>query len=205
MKAHSFLSFVQNNYDFERANAILSEANLKNCWKHWLTAELVHLCNNSDIGFNIQTDVYYPGKIVAGKEPHYLRYQTGKAVEAVNKKCSASRSDFVVSCNGKLHYYEISCGNGSLLLKNNDLLKFAADIARVEMLKKANAELEMSVLFAFYGAFSNKQIEAFIPIDNSKRCTYLLDSGLQGSTSISRMTQMQREGEPRLCLAAFSV
>lgn len=205
MKAHSFLSIVQNNYDFARANGILSEANLNNCWKNWLTAELVHLCNNSEIDFNIRTDVYYPGKMAAGKKPHYLRYQAGKPVAVVNKKCSASRSDFVLACNGKQHYYEISCGNGSSLLKNKDLLKFAADITRVEALKKINTKLEMNVLFAFYGVFSNKQIAAFTPIDNSRRCTYLLDSGLQGSTSISRMTQMQRKGKPRLCLAAFSV
>lgn len=205
MNTHSFLSFIQNNYNFERANAVLSEVNLKNCWKHWLTAELAHLCNNSDTDFNIQTDVYYPEKVVTGKEPHYLRYQIGKSVEVVNKKCSASRSDFILSCNAKPHYYEIRCGNGSSLLKNNDLLKFEADITRVEALKKANNELEMTVLFAFYGAFTSKQVKAFVPVDNSRRCTYLLDSGLQGSTSISRMTQIQREGKPRFCLAAFSV
>lgn len=205
MNAYSFLSYIQNNYDFGRANAILSEENLKNCWKHWLTAELVHLCNNSEADFKIQTDVYYPEKVSPDKDTHYLHYQVGKPAEVVNKKCAASRCDFTLTCEGKLHYYELRCANGRSLLNNKDLLKFEAEIVRGEALKKMNPKLQLTVLFAFYGAFSSKQIEAFIPLDNSTRCTYLLDSAFKGSSSISRMTQMQREGEPRLCLAAFSV
>ena len=205
MKAHSFLSFIQSNYDFSRANAILSEENLKNGWKHWLTLELLHIYNSSKLNFNIQTNAHYPSRSRDGKQPSYLHYHLDKAVEVVEKKCSASRSDFMVEEQGKVNFFEIRCGNGHSLFKNKDLLKFEADIARVEALKKVNPALEMTVLFAFYGAFSTKQVEAFIAIDNSIRCTYLLDSRLQGSSSISRMTHMQREGEARLCLAAFSV
>lgn len=205
MNAHSFLSFVQNNYDLQRANAVLSEENLKNCWKHWLTVEFLHLCNHSDAVTHILTDIHYPAEQETGELLSYLRYQSGKSLQIVNKKRLASRCDFVVSENEHRYYYELSCGSGNSLLKNQGLLKFEADITRAEALKSENKKLKINVIYAFYGAFSSQQVETFIPVDNSLRCTYLLDTGLKGSSSISRMTQMQKGGEPRLCLAVCSV
>lgn len=205
MNAHNFLSFVQNEYDFERANAILSEINLKNCWKHWLTAELVHIYNKTSNQSQTATDVYYPAlKKNDDEGPVYLRYQADKKIETVTEKRVASRADFSVLSGGNEHYFEIRCANKQAFIKNKDLSKVSADMQRIEAIKKAHPALDITVIFAFYGAFSNKEIETLTPLDNSNRCTYVLDCGLTGSGSISRLCQMQRSGEPRLCLAAYS-
>ena len=203
MNSHDFLSFVQNEYDFERANLILCESNLKNCWKHWFTAELVHLCNTSLSELRARTDVYYPGKQKID-EPGYLSYRPGKAVTNVSKKRGASRCDFSFLVNGKQLYFEIRCVNQDSLAKRKELAKFAADQVRIDMLKKANPELNIMAILVFYGAFSNKEVEIFSPMDSGSRCSYVLDSGLSGSSSISRLSQFQRGGDPRLRLAAYS-
>ncbi|WDE10833.1 hypothetical protein [Thalassomonas haliotis] len=211
MNAYKLLSFVQNEYDFARANGILSEINLKNCWKHWMTAELVHVFNQADGDFELQTDVYYPAikspaiKQEGQESVEFLRYQNGKTAEAVKEKRLASRSDFSVKTPDGESYFEIRCGNKSVFSKSKDLLKVESDMQRIEAMKKANPGLNITVVFAFFGAFENKEIEAFKALDNSSRCSYLLDSGLTGSGSISRLCQMQRAGKPRLCLAAYSV
>ncbi|WDE04365.1 hypothetical protein SG34_023975 [Thalassomonas viridans] len=211
MNAYNFLSFVQNEYDFARANAIMSEINLKNCWKHWMTAELVHLYNQADGEFELQTDVYYPAAQLAAEKKEqqesmeFLRYQNGKAAEPVAEKRLASRADFSVKTPDGEHYFEIRCGNKNVFSKSKDLLKVESDMQRIEALKKANPELNITVAFAFFGAFENKEIEAFKALDNSTRCSYLLDTAMTGSGSIARLCQMQRAGNPRLCLAAYAV
>ncbi|WP_281560243.1 hypothetical protein [Thalassomonas sp. RHCl1] len=211
MNAYNFLSFVQNEYDFARANGILSEINLKNCWKHWMTAELVHVFNQADALFELQTDVYYPAIKSPAIKPNdqesaeFLRYQSGKVPETVKEKRLASRCDFSVKTPDGESYFEIRCGNKSVFSKSKDLLKVESDMERIEAMKKANPGLNITVVFAFFGAFESKEIEAFKALDNSSRCSYLLDSALTGSSSISRLCQMQRAGKPRLCLAAYSV
>lgn len=230
MKAQTFLSFVQNEYDFTRADAIMRETNLKNCWKQWFTCELVHMCSQSTSELDTEIDVHYPvqdkpaakkpvkkksdcedqdgtkndEKKVGGK-PAYLSYHPTKGVEEVSEKRSASRCDFALTANGQQHFFEIRCANSEQFVKHKELEKFEADIKRIEALKVANPELKMTALFAFYGAFSSKEVKDFAVMDNSTRTTYVLDSALKGSTSIARLIQMARNGEPRLCLAAFSV
>jgi hypothetical protein len=214
MNAHNFLTFVQNQYDFGRANAIMSETNLKNCWKQWFTAELVHMCNQSDSPLVAETDVHYPG-ITQGTaqtdgKSLFLSYHPTKGVEAVTEKRNGSRCDFTMKDGSiadvsQTNYVEIRCANADLFVKNKDLAKFEADIKRIEALKAANPALQMTALFAFYGTFDSKQVENFKVMDNSNRTTYVLDSALEGSTSIARLSHMARAGEPRLCLAAFSV
>lgn len=207
MKAQQLLSFVQQHYDFERANAILAESNLKNCWKQWFTCELVHMFNQIDPVYMPQTDVYYTGgeSDKGSDKPSYLSYSPDKGVEVVPDKRNASRCDFSVVSAGQSQLFEIRCGNTELFGKAKDVARFAADVDRIEAFKKANPALEITALFAFYGVLNSKQIESFTEMDNSTRNSYVLDTGLSGSTSIARLCQMARNGKPRLCLAAFSV
>jgi hypothetical protein len=205
MKAYDFLSFVQNNYDFARADAIFSEANLKNCWKQWFTAELVHMCNQSDDDLVSETDVHYPMNQKPDDKPEFLSYHATKGVGIISEKRNGSRCDFSLTAGEQSHYFEIRCANAELFAKNKDIAKFEADVVRIEALKVANPALEMTAIFAFYGTFTSKQIEAFKVMDNSIRCSYVLDSSIKGSSSIARLCQMKRAGEPRLSLAAFSV
>lgn len=205
MNSQAFLSLVQSEYDFTRANAILSEINLKNCWKQWLTAELVHMFNQSESGFVTQTDVHYPAIVKTAKDPAYLSYQLGKPATAVSEKRHGSRCDFSVQQGNRTIYCEIRGANKSLFAKNKDLGKFSADIERIEALKAANSQLEIFSIFVFYGALSGKEIEAFKPMDNSTRTSYVLDSSLTGSTSIARLSHMDRNGNDRVCMAVFSV
>ena len=205
MNSQAFLSLVQSEYDFTRANAILSETNLKNCWKQWLTAELVHLFNQSDKSFVTYTDVHYPAKTEKADEPAFLSYQAGKGVSAVAEKRHGSRCDFSITQADHTVYCEIRGANASLFSKNKDLVKFESDIERIEALKAANPSLNILSIFVFYGAFSGKAIEAFQPMDNNTRCSYVLDSRLTGSTSIARLSHLDRNGDERVCVAAFSV
>ena len=173
-----------------------------------MTAELVHLYNQAGGDFELQTDVYYPAPVVKQDEQEnagFLRCQNGRAAEEVKEKRLASRADFSVKTADQEHYFEIRCGNKSVFSKSKDLLKVESDMQRIEALKKANPQLNITVIFAFSGAFENKEIEAFKALDNSTRCSYLLDTAMTGSGSIARLCQMQRAGDPRLCLAAYSV
>lgn len=205
MNAQTFLTFVQQHYDFERANAILAQTNLKNCWKQWFTCELVHMFNQADGDFKPQTDVYYPGGAPQqkGEKPKFLSYNSDKTVEVTTERRHASRGDFSVDFSGQTQLFEIRCGHGELFNKNKDLAKFEADVERIEALKQGNTALNVTSLFAFYGAFTAKQCEAFSKMDNSTRTSYVLDSSLTGSTSIARLSHMARNGQPRICLAAL--
>ncbi len=204
MNPHAFLSFIQNNYDFNHANAIFSQLALKNCWKQWLTAELVNMASNTDGYEQVQTDLHYPSQQGADNEALFLRYQQDDNVDVVNKKNLASRSDFSWCHLEQQYYFEIRCANRELFSKNKDLVKFANDIRRIKQLKQANPELNIAVVFAFYGSFSSTDINKFSEFDNSQHCTYMLDTGLSGSTSIARLAQMRRAGDERLCLALYT-
>lgn len=204
MNTHTFLSFIQNNYDFTRANSIVSELNLNHCWKNWLTAELVHLFNSDKDFEDIETNKRYQNETSLNNVSTFIRYREGKPIEDVQKKQLASYCDFSFSQENKRHYFEIRCANKSLFSKNNEVHKYKKDIMRIESIKKHNPNLNIHSIFAFYGMFNNEEINKFSSLDNSKRCTYILDSNLKGSTSISRLSQMQRSGLPRICLAVYN-
>ncbi|SFC13139.1 hypothetical protein [Pseudoalteromonas denitrificans] len=205
MNTHAFLSFISNNYDFSRANIILSELNLTHCWKHWLTAELIHLLNTDKQFSDIQTNTRYPAKSSNNNDQEsYLRYQVEKPIEKVHKKNLASYCDFSFKHQEKQHYFEIICANSTSFKKNKDLIKFEADITRIDTLKKQNPSVCISTIFAFFGTFTNDEVKIFAPFDNSKRCSYVLDSNIKGSSSIARLTQIQRAGDPRLCFAMYN-
>ncbi len=212
MNTHALLSFVQNNYDFRRADLILSEGNLKKCWKQWLTAELVHLFNGAKHVDNVQTEVHYLDAELkgdndsVGEQPlqHYLQYHRKTGVNVVMEKRSASRCDFGFRWQGAAQMFEIRCGSSVPSINKKELLKFEEDIDRIDALKLKNPQLSIASIFAFYGIVTNKDAVLFKTIDNSRRCTFVLDSSLEGSSSIARLSQMKRAGEPRLCLAAYS-
>ena len=166
--------------------------------------------NQSEGTFITQTDVHYPALVTSkeaktDKDPAYLSYQPGKPATAVSEKRHGSRCDFSVTQGNTTLYCEIRGANKTLFAKNKDLGKFSADIERIEALKAANNELNIFSIFVFYGALSGKEIEAFKPMDNSTRTSYVLDSGLTGSTSIARLSHMDRNGDDRVCVAVFSV
>jgi hypothetical protein len=204
MNTHSFLSLIQKNYDFTRANCIFSELNLKNSWKDWLTAELVHLCNDVEPFSDIQIGSHYPGAVKKDGSETFLRCRPGKSVERLRSKASASRCDFSVCNDGARHHFEIRCGNSLSFSKNKELSKYEADIERVSAIKKANPAVNVSAIFAFYGAFSTQDAKVFSVLDNSRRCTYVLDSSLTGSSGIARLSHMKKAGEPRVCLAVYT-
>ncbi|OUS25015.1 hypothetical protein A9Q99_22475 [Gammaproteobacteria bacterium 45_16_T64] len=203
MNTHTFLSLIQNNYDFERANTIFSEINLKKCWKQWLTAEFVHLLNNVGGPQLVQTEEQYLGLQDSEGVQQYLSYQKKVGVDVVKEKRTASRCDFGFELDNARHLFEIRCGTSTPSFNKKELTKFEEDIDRIDALKKSNPTLSLKALFAFYGVVSNKDAVLFKDIDNSLRCAYVLDTSLQGSSSISRLSHLKREGEPRLCLVAY--
>lgn len=204
MNTHTFLTLIQNNYNFSQANNIFSQSDLKNCWKDWLTAELVQSWYISEQFSNIQIDTRYPGVKTHDAVETFLRHQSGQGVDHVSKKSSASRCDFSAHYQDTPYYFEIRCASNSLFKKKGDLEKYKSDIERVDLIKQANPYLNLAAIFVFYGAFSSQELANFTTLDNSEHCLYVLDSNLSGSTSIARLSQMQRGGSPRLCLAVYS-
>lgn len=205
MNSQTFLTLAQENYDFSRANVILSELNLKNCWKQWLTAELVHMFNHIEGDYRLETDIHYPAHQQTSSDPAFLQYQASKGATPVGEKRNGSRCDFSVTTHPQTVYCEIRGANADLFNKNKDLAKWLADIERIEALKEANPNLLILSIFVFYGAFSSDEMKMFQPMDNNSRCIYVLDTLLTGSTSIARLSQLNRNGDKRICVGTFSL
>ncbi len=215
MQAQPFLTLFQNLYSFERANHIFAQQNLKHCWKHWLTAEMVYALGQNPSTSNIEIDSLYQTKGVnivspdnsqdrKTEESAYLSYKAGDEKAKIVDKRSASKSDFSFKFDKQTVFVEVRCSHMPVFFQAKEFRKFTDDIQRVQALKKANGSSAIITVFALYGRFENKDMKKLEPLDNNTCCSYVLDSGLSGSTSIARLSHMQREGEPRTLIMAHS-
>lgn len=212
MQAQPFLSLLQNQYAFDRANHILSDINLKHTWKHWLTAELVYALTHAQTIEDIDIDTPYPNKATASKASDtkskatldFLSFKNGDSEAKAVEKRSASKCDFSFNYGSKQVFVEVRCTQSAQILKAGEFRKFTDDTKRVQALKKANSDLSILTLFAVYGRFENKDMKKLEPLDNNQICSYVLDTCLSGSSSIARLSHVQREGESRTLLVASS-
>jgi len=199
MLTQQLLSHIQQGYNFTPANQLLSKPALKNYWKHWFCCELVPLlANNAEQ--QVELEKYYPAQPNEHKDKAFLSIKTGQKQAQASEKRGASKCDFYLP-NQEL-YVELRCGHASSLLKGKELDKFKQDQLRVNALKQANATLNIATLFIFYGSFDNAQCEQLAQLDDNQTPSYVLDTGLTGSSSIARLSHMQRHGDPRVLLAA---
>ena len=213
MQAQPFLSLLQNQYCFDRANHIFSDINLKHTWKHWLTAELVYALSQDPNINDIDIDTPYIAKPANTKAADnskskatldFLSFKTGDDKAKAVEKRSASKCDFSFTQGSQQVFVEVRCTQSAQFLKAGEFRKFTDDSKRVQALKKANPDLAIITLFAIYGRFENKDMKKLEPLDNSQICSYVLDTGLQGSSSIARLSHVQREGDPRTLLIGSS-
>lgn len=203
MQAQPFLSLLQNQYSFERADHIFSDINLKHTWKHWLTAELVYALTQEQSISDIEIDSPYPVKSSEIKDSlEFLSFKNGDDKAKAVEKRAASKCDFSFQYGTQPVFVEVRCTQSAQLLKASEFRKFADDVKRVKALKQANPDLAIITLFAIYGRFENKDMKKLEPLDNSQVCSYVLDTSLSGSTSIARLSHVKREGEPRTLLIA---
>lgn len=202
MQPHTFLSILQTHFHSARANNILSNSRIKNCWKHWLSAELTLAFGQHFQPEGIGVDVIYPAK--SGEDKlSYLGYKPKDNCAEVVEKRGASKCDFAFQSEKESIFFEVRCGHHDTFLNNQELKKFIADLNRVKALKVANPTLNIVVIFAVYGRFDNHEMHKFKALDNSELCAYVWDSGLVGSSSIARLSHMRRGGEPRVFFIAY--
>ena len=205
MNAQSFLALLQAHYDFTRADFIFNQLQLKNCWKPWLTTELTASLGCMPMPLEVVIDDHYQLPEKTDKPLEWLSHIPKNGVQVVTEKRHASRCDFRFDDQGKPHYVEIRCANKQLFQKGKEIQKYLSDIERITAFKKKLPDAAITALFAFYGAFDNEEVAVFKELDNAKRVNYVLDTGMTGSSSIARLSHLQRAGEPRLFIAAFSL
>lgn len=203
MKPYPFLSLFQQHYDFERADRIFADQNLKNCWKQWFMAETLSALSTLPECQDVATDTPYSAGNAAKDDDAFLSVKPGENTAVLADKRSASKCDFSLSLDNSPLHFEVRCGHYESFLKARELKKFTDDLQRIEALKSLNPELNILTVFALYGSFENKDMKHFQPLDNSRRCSYVLDTDLNGSTSIARLSHMRRAGDPRTLVIAY--
>lgn len=200
MLTQQFLSHIQQHYPFTRANQLLAQDNLKNYWKHWLCCELIPVLSVGDEPQEVELEKYYPAQQDEQSDKGFLSIKAGNKQAFASEKRGASKCDFYLPAQSL--FVELRCGHQASLLKGKELDKFKADQHRIHALKQANPKLNIATLFAFYGSFDNKQCESLAQLDNNQAPSYVLDTGLTGSSSIARLSHMQRNGSARTLLVA---
>ncbi|WP_086933812.1 hypothetical protein [Agarilytica rhodophyticola] len=208
MNSQLLLSIIQKNYNFSKAYDVFKNDYLSKSWKQWFTTEMALLFSCEKLSDKISVEDYYCASGVDNDEnssARFLHYHAKTGVTKVMEKRRASRSDFSFECDGKTQHFEVRCSDSISLKSNRQLAIFENDMIRVEHLKKENPSLSINTIFVFNGNFENKDINLLKPLDNNKRCSYVLDTSLNGSTSIARLSQIKRNGGERLCVVAYDV
>lgn len=201
MQTQTFLQLIQQHYQFNRANKIFAKPELKYCWKHWLSTELIVSLDN--IG-EIEINAPYIAPENNDEDNAFLSFKNGDKKATTVEKRQASKCDFLITRDNKLSYVEVRCVQSEQLLQARELKKFTSDIERVSALKEANPNINILTLFAIYGQFQNKDMKKLASLDNSESTGYVLDTDMTGSGSIARFSHVRRDGSPRIMLFAHT-
>ena len=210
MYAQDILRLLQQHYapsQLDHANRIFAENRLQNCWKDWLSAEILNVLLQQGLSEHISIDLPYPNVAqIAGRSdaPAYLTTKAPfKSAKACEKRY-ASKCDFAFNIDDQQLFVEMRCANTREFLTTRENKKFSDDFKRVKALQQRNENLNILVLFALYGCITPEDMQLVQQFDNSHTCSYVWDTGLTGSTSIGRLAHVQRNGEARLLIIAHN-
>lgn len=198
MLSQSFLIQLEKEYPFSRANQVLAEDCLKANWKPWLVTELSLALLRSNHQCHIN-ELFYPARAA----DNFLKFDAASHSAIDAPKRQASRADMAMTLNRQPIFVELRCEH-YLTPLSKALVNFDKDIQRVKALKKKNPGLSAIAMLALYGRFSSAKPGVLANLDNGVQTCYALDTHESGSSSVSRLCQVKKEGKNRMILAAFS-
>lgn len=197
MDHQQLLQFFAKHDSFDRANRCLCNPQLRHFAQPWLAVELsqslMQLPEAQGVNFSEKYQL----------DDQFLRclpktYQ----VEACEKRY-ASSADLALITPDRTIWFEVKMVHQDHLESNREIQRLQDDFERVDAFNRYLTQHRATLLLGIWGSFNNQQMKVFSQFDNQSRCSYVLDSRATGSSQISRLCQLQREGEPRFFLAIY--
>lgn len=197
MTHQALLAHIGNHYDFARANQVVAVVQSKPFIRAWMAVDFSQAIAKALGAKEIDFAVPYQ----QGKE--YLKYNAKNQQVEKSESRFASKADLKVTTDQGLYWFEFHALHQNSLKEKKDRDKLYQDVERVKALQTELSKENVILLIGIWGSFTSKDMEHFKAIDNSTYFTYVLDSGLSGSTQVARLCQMHKEGEERFLLASF--
>lgn len=206
MNAQAFLALIRDHYSFNTAQNLLANSQLKGLWENWFSADLLHQLSSNQVIDNIEIDSPYPAQTTGAQnaKASYLSVKTNvKAAKTVEKRY-ASRADFAFSQQRNTLYCEGFCTQAAGKLEEKSIRKMSELLQRSKKLQAQNPALNIVTFCVVTGFIESCHMTLLKPLDNSKTLSYVLDTHIQGSSSIARLSAISNVEHPRILVIAAS-
>jgi len=207
MNAQAFLALIRDHYSFNTAQNLLANSQLKGFWENWFSADLLHQLSSNQIIDNIEIDSLYPAQKPADTQntkASYLSVKTNVKTAKTVEKRYASRADFAFSQQGNTLYCEGFCTQAAGQLEEKSIRKMSELLQRSKKLQAQNPALNIVTFCVVTGFIESSHMTPLKPLDNSKTLSYVLDTHIQGSSSIARLSAISNVEHPRILVIASS-
>lgn len=213
MNAQLFLALLRDHYTFNQAQSVLSNLQIKGLWESWFSGDMLHALSSSKRISDVIIDCPYPAQLSdeqnanAGNVKSKATYLSVKANESQAKlveKRHGSRADFAFSAQGERLYCEGFCTQAHGQLSAKDIRRMRDLLQRSKKLKAQNASLNIVTFSLVSGFIESGHMTPLKPLDNSKTLSYVLDTHIQGSSSIARLSAISNVKQPRILVIASS-
>lgn len=196
MQPQHLLIQLSHYYDFTQANQHLSNPEARKFARAWMA-----------IDFSSSLAQALEGHINSYAAPYSFLGQFYKHQISDNqvKECDkryASKADLELAVKNQQHFFEFHYLHQTHFTSSKSRHKLFQDVQRVREMRKTLPHQNVTLIIALWGSFTNEEIELFKPIDNNQHASYALDTRLKGSSQVSRLLHILKEGEPRLILVA---
>lgn len=218
MNAQSFLALIREHYTLDNADAMLNHTAIKSLWESWFTAELLQHLTEKGAIYDIDIDPPYPAPPSdepsddASAAPAKLPYLTVKNHNANAKRVErryASRADFAFSLDASTPssriFCEGFCARADGQLEDKTIEKMQQLLGRASKLKQENDALQIVSFCVLQGFIEASHMKPLKPLDNSQLQSYVLDSDINGSSSIARLSAVSHRENPRMLIIASAL
>ena len=206
MNAQAFLALIRDHYSFNTAQNLLANSQLKGLWENWFSADLLHQLSSNQVIDNIEIDSPYPAQTTGAKnaKASYLSVKTNVTAAKAVEKRYGSRADFAFSQQGNTLYCEGFCTQAAGQLEDKSIRKMSELLQRSKKLQAQNPALNIVTFCVVTVCIESSHMRPLKQLDNSKTLSYVLDTHIQGSSSIARLSAISNVEHPRILVIASS-
>lgn len=208
MHAQSFLTLLRDHYSFNQAQQVLTNTQIKGLWESWFNADMLHRLSWNNAIEDIDTDSPYPAvatEEASGSKIKYLSLKAGETEAKLVEKRHSSKADYRFSVHNATLYCEGFCAQASGQIEPKDIRRMSDLMQRSKRLKAQNNALNIVSYCVLWGFIESSQMKKLKPLDNSRTLSYVLDTHIQGSSSIARLSALSNVETPRILVIASSV
>lgn len=200
MQSQQLLIELARVYDFDRANLNLAMPDVRHFARGWLSIDL-----SSYLATLLKHKITGFGEPYQLSETYYHHDPKNNTIKKCEKR-KASKADLLLSGNEveeQRHYFEFHYLHYEHLVGSKHRQKLYSDVERVRAMRKHLKQTQVTLIVAYWGTVSGLELDYLKPLDNNRNAAFALDSGIAGSSQVSRIMHVQKNGQPRLILMAI--